>query len=244
MTDATSGDATGSAARPPHAEPVEPVERVEPAESAETAGLSESTGAQPPDLKAGSHPSRINQERLLADPDDAEAWEGLHATYADQATIWRDWTDTQYGYALPVRQGLRHVRPVDWAVEICCGTGEATGHLAATVPNVVACDLNLGMLVRHADIPGVRWLAADVRQLPLGTGSVPLLVSLNGVFNPTEIARVTRPGGQVLWCTSFRSGTPLYVHPDRMHRLLGEAWTAKGEAAGHGEWTLFTAPSP
>jgi SAM-dependent methyltransferase len=201
---------------------------------------------QPPDLHADTHPSRHFQERLLDDPTDADAWQWLHTSYADMAAEWREFTDAQAGYASSVRAGLRHAEPADWAVEICCGTGEATPHIVAAVPRVLACDLNLPMLTRHAAVRGVLWFAADVRQLPLGTGTVPLLVSLNGVFNPSEIARVLRPGGQVLWCTSFRSGTPLYVHPDRIHRMLGEArsgeWSAKGEAVGHGEWSLFTAP--
>jgi SAM-dependent methyltransferase len=199
--------------------------------------------AGPPDLKADTHPSRLFQERVLNDPADEEAWQGLHSTYAQQAPIWREFTDAQFGYAQSVRQGLQHVRPAEWAVEICCGTGEATGHIAAAVPRLIACDLNVEMLTRHAPVPGVPWVAADVRQLPLGTGAVPLIVSLNGVLNPREIVRVIRPGGQLLWCTSFRSGTPLYVEPDRIHQLLGGDWTAKGDAAGYGEWTLFTKPS-
>jgi SAM-dependent methyltransferase len=197
---------------------------------------------EPPDLKADTHPSRRFQDRILNDPGDEEAWEGLHVSYAEMAETWREWSDAQYGYALPVRMGLRQAARADWAVEICCGTGEATGLIASVVPHLIACDLNLAMLTHRVEVPGVLWLAASVRQLPLGTGTVPLIVSLNGVFNPTEIARVIKPGGQLLWCTSFGRGTPLYVSPDHIHGLLGEAWTAKGERAGHGEWTLFTAP--
>ncbi|WP_344633303.1 class I SAM-dependent methyltransferase [Streptomyces glaucosporus] len=197
---------------------------------------------QPPDLKADDHPSRRYQERLLRDPGDHEAWQGLRRSYDRMAEDWREWTEDQHGYDLAVCEGLRRVRPAEWAVEICCGTGEATAAIAGAVPAVVACDLSLEMLRRRVDVPGVRWVAADVRSLPLGTGRVPLVVSLNGVFHPTEIVRVIRPGGQLLWCTSFRSGTPLYVPPERMHRLLGEGWTAEGGHAGHGEWTLFTAP--
>ncbi|MGY1456007.1 class I SAM-dependent methyltransferase [Streptomyces sp. SS8] len=197
---------------------------------------------EPPDLKAEAHPSRRFQERLLENPEDRAAWQGLRASYDRMAEEWREWTDEQRGYDLPVREGLRRVRPAQWAVEICCGTGEATAAVASAVPSVVACDLSLEMLRRRVEVPGVRWVAADVRSLPLGTGRVPLVVSLNGVFNPSEIVRVLRPGGQLLWCTSFRAGTPLYVPPGRMHRLLGEGWTAEEGRAGHGEWTLFTAP--
>ncbi|GAA3615215.1 class I SAM-dependent methyltransferase [Streptomyces fenghuangensis] len=197
---------------------------------------------EPPDLKAEAHPSRRFQERLLEDPEDRAAWQGLRVSYDRMAEEWREWTDEQRGYDLPVREGLRRVRPARWAVEICCGTGEATAAVASAVPSVVACDLSLEMLRRRVEVPGVCWVAADVRSLPLGTGRVPLVVSLNGVFNPSEIVRVLRPGGQLLWCTSFRAGTPLYVPPERMHRLLGEGWTAEEGRAGHGEWTLFTAP--
>lgn len=196
----------------------------------------------PPDLKADVHPSRRFQERLLRDPEDREAWRGLRASYDEMAEGWREWTDDQRGYDLPVREGLLRARRAEWAVEICCGTGEATAAIAEAVPRVVACDLSLPMLRRRVDVPGVCWAVADVRALPVGTARVPLVVSLNGVFHPAEIVRVLRPRGQLLWCTSFRSGTPLYVPPERMHRLLGEGWTAESGHAGHGEWTLFTAP--
>jgi SAM-dependent methyltransferase len=198
---------------------------------------------QPPDLKADVHPSRRFQERLLRDPADREAWEGLRSSYAGMAEDWREWTEQQHGYDAAVRAGLVRARPAPWAVEICCGTGEATGTVAKAVPRVLACDLNVAMLARRVTVPEVSWFAADVRALPLATGGVPLIVSLNGVFHPTEIARVLRPGGQLLWCTSFRAGTPLYVPPTRLHRLLGERWTAEGGEAGHGEWTLLTAPA-
>ncbi|PJE96309.1 hypothetical protein CUT44_17395 [Streptomyces carminius] len=196
----------------------------------------------PPDLKADVHPSRRFQERLLRNPEDHEAWLGLQLSYERMAGEWRSWTDEQYGYDLPVREGLRRARPARWAVEICCGTGEATAAVAEAVPTVVACDLNPEMIRRRVEVPGVCWMVADVRALPLATARVPLVVSLNGVFNPSEIARVVEPGGQLLWCTSFRSGTPLYVLPDRMRRLLGSGWAVEGGHAGHGEWTLFTAP--
>ncbi|HEX5569278.1 MAG TPA: methyltransferase domain-containing protein [Streptomyces sp.] len=198
--------------------------------------------ADPPDLGADVHPSRRFQERLLRNPGDQEAWRGLRASYDRMAEGWREWTDDQRGYGLAVREGLRRARPARWAVEICCGTGEATAAVADAVPVVVACDLSLPMLRRRVDVPGVHWVAADMRSLPLRSAEVPLVVSLNGVFSPPELVRVIRPGGQLLWCTSFRSGTPLYVPPERMHRLLGEGWTAEGGHAAHGEWTLFTAP--
>ncbi|MFH0246341.1 class I SAM-dependent methyltransferase [Streptomyces sp. HK10] len=180
----------------------------------------------------------------MEDPEDRRAWQGLRASYEYMAKSWREWTDEQPGYDLPVREGLRRARPAPWAVEICCGTGEATAAIAEVVPTVTACDLNPEMLRRRAGTPhGVQWMVADVRSLPFDNGQVPLVVSLNGVFYPAELARVLVPGGQLLWCTSFGEGTPLYVSPERMHQMLGPQWGAENGRAGHGQWALFTAPA-
>jgi hypothetical protein len=51
---------------------------------------------------------------------------------------------------------------------------------------------------------------------------------------------VLAPGGQLLWCTSFGAGTPLYVDPDRLCELFGDGWHGEAGRAGHGEWLLLT----
>ncbi|PJE97139.1 hypothetical protein CUT44_14245 [Streptomyces carminius] len=198
---------------------------------------------QAPDLDAAAHSSRLAQQRILASPKDADAWRTLAATYAEQAPTWREWSSAQHGYDWPVRAGLARARPAPWALELCCGTGEATAALAAAVPVVVATDLHAGMLAHCDDLPGVRWRTADVRALPYADHTVPLIVALNGVFHPPEVQRVIAPGGQVLWCTAFGPGTPLYVAPRQLHQRLGTDWGIACGRAGHGQWTLLTAPA-
>ena len=136
----------------------------------------------PPDLHADSHPSRFYQERVLRDPKDLDAWRGLRHSYAEMSPDWREWTSEQRDYELSVREGLRAVRPVPWAVEICCGTGEATVAVGEVVPRVFACDLNLDMVRRREDVPEADWFAADVQVTSVADGRVPLVgVTQRGV---------------------------------------------------------------
>jgi SAM-dependent methyltransferase len=183
------------------------------------------------------------QERLLEDPEDVNAWQGLQESYAHMSDGWQEWTHQQPGYDAPVRAGLRTCQPAPWALEICCGTGEATAGITEAVTRVISCDVNESMLrQRPGTLSHVLWMQADVRALPFPDRSVPLVVSLNGVFNPGELRRVILNGGQLLWCTSFSDGTPLYVPPDDVVRLLGPGWSAVRGSTGIGEWTLLTAP--
>ena len=194
--------------------------------------------APPPELNASTHRSRAALERVLTDPGDDGAWIDLAATYDEMAPEWTEWVQTQPWYAAPVAAGLSHAKPVPWLVEVGCGTGQATEMLSRVGPPVVATDVNMSMLCAAPALPHVCYLAADVRSLPLRTGSVPMLVSLNGVPDLREFRRVVAPGGQLLWCTSFGSGTPLYVTPDRLADMLGPDWTTEAGFAGHGDWVL------
>jgi ubiquinone/menaquinone biosynthesis C-methylase UbiE len=178
---------------------------------------------------------------VLADAGDEQAWDLLAGYYDEAAEGWDEWARTQPWYTAPVEAGLCHTKPVDLAVEVSCGSGQATTLLDAHAPLVLATDTSLSMIedasrtLRHT-----RYAVCDVRRMPLRTGSVPLLVGLNAVPHPAEFARVLASCGQLLWCTSFGAGTPLYVEPERFVRLVGPGWHADAGRAGHGEWVLLT----
>jgi SAM-dependent methyltransferase len=194
--------------------------------------------APPPQLNAANHRSRAALERILADPADAQAWCELVLTYDEMAPEWTDWVTQQPWYAASVAAGLAHARSVPWLLEVGCGTGQATEVLSVAGPRIIATDVNISMLAAAPAFPRTSYVQADVRHLPFGTGSVPLLVGLNGVPHLGEFARVIAPGGQLLWCTSFGAGTPLYVSPDRLADMLGPEWTVEAGIAGHGDWLL------
>jgi len=196
-----------------------------------------------PDLSAASHASRAALERVLADPHDDSSWEFLAETYDEMSDDWTEWVQDQLWYAAPVATGLVHTHPTRLAVEVSCGTGQATAVLDRLCPAVLATDVNLSMLEGAPALPSTRYLAADVRRLPFRTRSLPLLVGLNAVPHVPEFKRVLAADGQLLWCTSFGAGTPLYVEPDRLCELFGDEWHAEAGRAGHGEWLLLTRES-
>lgn len=195
----------------------------------------------PPDLSAATHRSRVALERILGDPRDERAWDLLAEFYDEAAEGWNEWVATQPWYLAPVEAGLVHAKRADLAVEVSCGSGQATPLLDAHASLVVATDTSQAMLseapraLRHT-----RYAIVDVRHLPFRTSSVNLLVGLNAVPHTGEFARVLGPSGQLLWCTSFGPGTPLYIEPDRLLDLMGPAWRADAGRAGHGEWLLLT----
>jgi len=195
----------------------------------------------PPDLHAGTHRSRRALERVLRDPHDESAWDELADFYDDNAEDWDEWVATQPYYIAPVEAGLVHAKPAEVVLEVSCGSGQATGLLDAYAPLVLATDTSMAML---ADAPRAlrrtRYAEVDVRHLPVRTGAVRLLVGLNAVPPIAEFVRVLAPAGQLLWCTSFGAGTPLYVEPDRFVALFGAGWRAEAGRAGHGEWLLLT----
>lgn len=207
------------------------------------AGVSLAPSAPAPDLSADRHPSRLLLEHLIEQPGAEEAWGELRGIYDRQADTWTQWAETVPDYVAPVAEGLRHCPPVPWAVELCCGTGQATPLLAAFAPRLLALDASFAMLAEGiggpSPVPGARPVAADVRALPFADGSVPLLAALNGVPCVREFDRVLAPGGHVLWCTSFGAGTPLYVEPRRLADLFGPGWTGVTGRAGNGEWTVL-----
>jgi SAM-dependent methyltransferase len=195
-----------------------------------------------PQLNASTHRSRAALERVLVDPHDDAAYEALAAAYDEMAPEWTEWARDQHWYAASVAAGLAHAQPVSWIVEVGCGTGQATGILSGIGAFVVATDVNSSMLLGAPALAHTAYVQADVRHLPFADGSVPLLVGLNGVPHIPEFQRVVAPGGQILWCTSFAEGTPLYVSPDRFADMLGPEWTAEAGYAGHGDWVLALRP--
>lgn len=100
------------------------------------------------------------------------------------------------------------------------GTGALAFALAPLVREVVAIDIVPELLDearrRSADFPNVRFIEGDATRLELDAGSFDLagsLRTLHHVARPelamAELARVTRPGGQVLIVDQIASVDPL-----------------------------------
>jgi SAM-dependent methyltransferase len=68
----------------------------------------------------------------------------------------------------------------------------------------------------------VRFQQADAVELPFESGSFDLVQLANMIPFFDELARVTAPGGHVVFSFSAGPDTPIWVPPERLRRELGE----------------------
>ncbi|HVB26532.1 MAG TPA: methyltransferase domain-containing protein [Mycobacteriales bacterium] len=118
-------------------------------------------------------------------------------------------------------------RSAEAVVELGVGTGAVAAALGEFGFDVLGIDLSRPMLQRAQARLGSRVALADAQQLPLGSGSLPLLYSawlLHLVADVravlAEVARVLTPGGRyVVICSE-----PHPVKPDDVTVLLARLW--------------------
>ena len=100
------------------------------------------------------------------------------------------------------------LKPGEWCLDACCGTGDLSRAVASAGVRVVGADFCRPMLVegrgraRAAGVEG--WLEADARRLPLRDSTMDAACVAFGIRNVVppqaglaELARVVRPGGRV-----------------------------------------------
>jgi SAM-dependent methyltransferase len=119
-------------------------------------------------------------------------------------------------------------RPPRRALDVGSGTGLAARLLARRFPDaeVVGVDLPTAMVEEARRLlpdelrERVRFQVADASSLPFADGEFDLVILLNMIPFFTELARVTAPGGTVIFASSSGPETPIYVPPEHVRRGL------------------------
>jgi SAM-dependent methyltransferase len=114
-------------------------------------------------------------------------------------------------------------------LDLGTGTGLAAFVAARRFPEaeVVGADLAPGMVeqARQRTPPElaerVRFEQADAARLPFEDGAFDLVQLANMIPFFDELARVTAPGGHVVFSFSAGPETPIWVPPERLRRELG-----------------------
>lgn len=121
----------------------------------------------------------------------------------------------------------------DW-VELGSGTGAGSRILDGRVGSLVCTDLAAEML-RHAP-DGAPKVRADAADLPFPDRSFDAALLINMLLFPTELVRVLRPGGIVVWVNTLGDQTPIHLPPDDVLAALPGEWHGTTARAGTGFW--------
>lgn len=148
------------------------------------------------------------------------------------------WSETHVDpvKAAPVDDALdRGDLPLDgrW-LDVGSGTGAGARILRGRVDSLVCTDLAAEMLRHAPDLaPKVR---ADASQLPFPNRSFDAILLINMLLFPTEIDRLLRSTGSILWVNTLGDQTPIHLPPFDVLDALPGAWTGLTARAGTGFW--------
>ena len=134
-------------------------------------------------------------------------------------------------------------------LDLGTGTGRAAFLIARRYPQaeVVGVDLAEDMLAEARRltppelVDRVRFEQADAERLSYADGSFDLVSLANMIPFFDELARVTRPGGAVVFSFSGGAETPIYVPPEVLRARLGEQGFAEFAEFAAGNGTALTA---
>jgi ubiquinone/menaquinone biosynthesis C-methylase UbiE len=130
-------------------------------------------------------------------------------------------------YALDLVSRLQD-KKYDDILEIACGTGRVTKHLASSVKHdtLTATDLNPDMISIAKEVVGdkkIKWMPADAMELPFDDSSFDLVVIQFGImFFPDkekglhEAYRVLKTGGKLIYNTWNKVETNEAIHEGRV----------------------------
>jgi len=122
-------------------------------------------------------------------------------------------------------------------LELGSGTGLSTPLLAGHFPDLIAADLSIEML-RLAPAATAPRVQGDSAELPFPKGSLQVVVVVNMLLFPEEMARVLAPDGALVWVNTSGDRTPIHLPADDVVKALGEGWTGRTSQAGTGTWCV------
>jgi SAM-dependent methyltransferase len=128
-------------------------------------------------------------------------------------------------------------------LDLGTGTGKGARVVARrfSQAEVVGVDISPAMIERAQellpeDLRGrVRFEVADASELRFEDGAFDLITLLNMIPFFEELARVTAPGGRLVFAFSYGSQTPIYVPPETLRDRLGPLGFGDFEELSAGE---------
>ncbi len=129
------------------------------------------------------------------------------------------------------------------ALELGSGTGLSTPLLAEHFGNLIAADLSREML-RLAPATAAPRVQLDSSCLPFPDGALTVILAINMLLFPQEMARVLAPQGVLVWVNTSGDRTPIHLPSDDVVTAMGEGWTGIASEAGTGTWCVVRRGNP
>ena len=204
--------------------------------------LSDHPGARDPEPFAGpDHPIRKLTRTMAFGGEwrDSNAT-NITATFDGMAA---DWSENHVDPVkrAPVDDALdRGGLPLDgrW-LELGSGTGAGARALQGRVDDLVCTDLSFGML-SYAPPELAPRVRADASRLPFEDDTFDAILMINMILFPTEVDRVLRPAGSLLWVNTLGDQTPIHLPADDVLDALPGEWRGRTARAGTGFWLTAT----
>lgn len=127
-------------------------------------------------------------------------------------------------------------------LELGSGTGAGRRALRSMVDFHVSVDLSTQLLER-APLDSVK-VRADSSRLPFADGCATVVLLINMLLFPHEVARVLAVDGAVVWINTLGDQTPIYLPASDVIDVLPGSWTAVTSRAGTGTWTVARRIAP
>ncbi len=201
-------------------------------------------GHEPSGSGNDEHPMRVMTRRVAGLQ--APAWDDAArievAGFFDVlATEWHTRSSPER-FAVVTDALIRGLDPLldrcETAVELGSGTGFYSPMLAERFAAALAVDIAIEMSLRAPAGPAHRVLA-DGGALPVADASVDALVLINAFLFPSEVDRVLRPGGALLWVNSSGPQTPIHLTTAEVVEALPFATEGRESRAGAGSWAAL-----
>jgi len=174
--------------------------------------------------------------------------------FSERAAGWDDRTGAgSVAHLEPLAAAALRVSPApERILDVGCGTGAGTLFLAREFPQARVRGVDLSEeMIRAAvakvglDPEGrVAFKVADASDLPYSEDSFDLVAQLNMPPFFAELARVLRPGGQVIVASSWGPATPFYTRPSMLRWKFLQHGIEPVEIGGAGAGTFYVGRLP
>jgi ubiquinone/menaquinone biosynthesis C-methylase UbiE len=189
-----------------------------------------------PVVDNSSHPMR-KITNLIAQNDGNWSEEVSKQVSSLFSSLAPNWNSSRHQYTKdPVIDALRRseLKDTNIGLEIGCGTGIYSSLLKDAFKSLISVDLSIDMLC-ECSVKDSFYIQGDAMNLPIRDDSISAIVLINCFLFKTEMKRILKPAGKILFISTSGDSTPIYLSPEQIESIYPNS-DIKTAVAGWGSW--------